>query len=117
MLMEVGYALLWRLTPCPKLNTDFSFTFTQVHSYLFNFYCHLLQISLSFILYYLKLFEMSASFASECTDAKKAYDNCFNEWYSEKFLKAKSVTNECEETWKIYESCVHVSTFFLQRHL
>lgn len=26
---------------------------------------------------------MSASFAPECTDAKRAYDNCFNEWYSE----------------------------------
>lgn len=50
---------------------------------------------------------MSASFAPECTDAKKAYDNCFNEWYSEKFLKAKSVTNECEETWRIYESCIY----------
>lgn len=52
---------------------------------------------------------MSASFAPECTNAKKAYDNCFNEWYSEKFLKAKSVTNECEETWKVYEACIYVS--------
>ncbi|VVT47482.1 uncharacterized protein SAPINGB_P001733 [Magnusiomyces paraingens] len=52
---------------------------------------------------------MSASFAPECTDAKKAYDNCFNEWYSEKFLKAKSVTNECEDTWREYESCIHTA--------
>lgn len=52
---------------------------------------------------------MSASFAPECTEAKKAYDNCFNEWYSEKFLKAKSVTNtnECEATWKVYEACIY----------
>ncbi|KAK9474560.1 MDM35-like protein [Dipodascopsis tothii] len=49
---------------------------------------------------------MSASFAPECTDVKKAYDNCFNEWYSEKFLRGKSITNECEETWAAYESCV-----------
>lgn len=57
---------------------------------------------------------MSASFAPECTEAKKAYDNCFNEWYSEKFLKAKSVsnTNECEATWKVYEACIYVSIFF-----
>uniref|UniRef100_A0A060TDU5 ARAD1D46838p n=1 Tax=Blastobotrys adeninivorans TaxID=409370 RepID=A0A060TDU5_BLAAD len=50
---------------------------------------------------------MSASFAPECTEAKRAYDNCFNEWYSEKFLKGKSVHNECEETWQIYQECVH----------
>jgi hypothetical protein len=30
---------------------------------------------------------MSASFAPECTEAKKAYDNCFNEWYSESECK------------------------------
>lgn len=56
---------------------------------------------------------MSDSFAPECTNAKKAYDNCFNEWYSEKFLKAKSVTNECEETWKVYEACIYVSLLYI----
>ncbi|CAN6674793.1 mitochondrial distribution and morphology protein 35 [Trichomonascus vanleenenianus] len=49
---------------------------------------------------------MSASFAPECTELKKSYDNCFNEWYSEKFLKGKSVQNECEETWIAYQQCV-----------
>jgi hypothetical protein len=62
---------------------------------------------------------MSASFAPECTEAKKAYDNCFNEWYSEKFLKAKSVTNtnECEATWKVYESCIYVSYINLKSEI
>lgn len=50
---------------------------------------------------------MSASFAPECTELKRKYDNCFNEWYSEKFLKGKSVENECQDTWLEYEACVH----------
>jgi hypothetical protein len=26
---------------------------------------------------------MSSSFAPECTEAKKEYDDCFNNWYTE----------------------------------
>lgn len=50
---------------------------------------------------------MSASFAPECTELKKTYDNCFNEWYSEKFLKGKSMENECAKEWYAYISCVN----------
>lgn len=50
---------------------------------------------------------MSASFAPECTDLKKKYDNCFNEWYSEKFLKGKSIENECTKEWYSYINCVN----------
>ncbi|SMN17773.1 similar to Saccharomyces cerevisiae YKL053C-A MDM35 Mitochondrial intermembrane space protein [Maudiozyma saulgeensis] len=50
---------------------------------------------------------MSASFAPECTELKKTYDNCFNEWYSEKFLKGKSVENECSKEWYAYIGCVN----------
>lgn len=49
------------------------------------------------------------SFAPECTKAKKEYDNCFNTWYSEKFLKGISMENECAELWHEYEDCVKVS--------
>lgn len=49
---------------------------------------------------------MSASFAPECTELKKKYDDCFNEWYSEKFLKGKSIENECSEQWYSYTACV-----------
>ncbi|KAG5362592.1 Mitochondrial distribution and morphology protein 35 [Yarrowia sp. B02] len=46
------------------------------------------------------------SFAPECTKAKKEYDNCFNNWYSEKFLKGESMENECADLWHEYEDCV-----------
>ncbi|KAK9248345.1 hypothetical protein V1506DRAFT_529688 [Lipomyces tetrasporus] len=49
---------------------------------------------------------MSASFAPECNKAKAKYDECFNEWYSEKFLKGKGVYNECEELWDEYKECL-----------
>jgi TRIAP1/MDM35 family protein len=49
------------------------------------------------------------SFAPECTKAKKEYDNCFNNWYSEKFLKGESMENECADLWHEYEDCVKVS--------
>lgn len=52
---------------------------------------------------------MSASFAPECTDLKKEYDDCFNEWYSEKFLKGKSRTNECAKQWTQYTTCVRAA--------
>lgn len=77
--------------------------FFQVHS-------QLLFVSNSIHIRQYNEFTMSDSFAPECTEAKKAYDNCFNIWYSEKFLKGKSDKNECEETWKLYEACVNVSS-------
>lgn len=52
---------------------------------------------------------MSASFAPECTDAKVKYDDCFNKWYSEKFLKGKSLENECTELWDEYITCVNTA--------
>ncbi|ODV92898.1 hypothetical protein CANCADRAFT_49263 [Tortispora caseinolytica NRRL Y-17796] len=48
---------------------------------------------------------MSASFAEECTELKKKYDGCFNNWYSEKFLKGLSMENECADEWSEYEAC------------
>ncbi|CCF59944.1 hypothetical protein KAFR_0I01630 [Kazachstania africana CBS 2517] len=49
---------------------------------------------------------MSSSFAPECTELKKKYDSCFNEWYTEKFLKGKSIENECSKEWDNYIKCV-----------
>lgn len=49
---------------------------------------------------------MSTSFAPECNEAKAHYDNCFNEWYTQKFLKGKSLQNECTEFWDSYKTCV-----------
>lgn len=52
---------------------------------------------------------MSASFAPECTELKTEYDNCFNHWYSEKFLKGLSMENECAKQWYAYTTCVEAA--------
>ncbi|CAO3609442.1 unnamed protein product [Mucor hiemalis] len=48
---------------------------------------------------------MSSSVGPECTELKKQYDNCFNKWYSEKFLKGDT-SSECEDLFKDYRACV-----------
>lgn len=50
---------------------------------------------------------MSSSVGPNCTELKQKYDNCFNKWYSEKFLKGDT-TPECEELFKDYRACVMV---------
>lgn len=52
---------------------------------------------------------MSVSFAPECTPAKQKYDECFNKWYSEKFLQSKSLHNECTDLWEDYITCVNAA--------
>lgn len=52
---------------------------------------------------------MSVSFAPECTPAKVEYDDCFNKWYTEKFLQGKSLENECTELWDTYVTCVNTA--------
>lgn len=52
---------------------------------------------------------MSVSFAPECTDAKTKYDDCFNKWYTEKFLKGQSIENECTEFWDTYITCINAN--------
>lgn len=52
---------------------------------------------------------MSVSFAPECTEAKTKYDDCFNKWYSEKFLQGKSLNNECTDLWDSYITCVNTA--------
>lgn len=50
---------------------------------------------------------MSVSFAPECTESKTKYDDCFNKWYTEKFLQGKSLENECTQLWDDYITCVN----------
>lgn len=52
---------------------------------------------------------MSVSFAPECTESKIKYDDCFNKWYTEKFLQGKSLHNECTELWDNYITCVNAA--------
>ncbi|KAI8142617.1 hypothetical protein BJV82DRAFT_644970 [Fennellomyces sp. T-0311] len=51
---------------------------------------------------------MSSSVGPNCTELKQKYDNCFNKWYSEKFLKGDT-TPECEDLFKDYRACVMIT--------
>lgn len=44
-----------------------------------------------------------------CTDMKREYDQCFNRWFAEKFLKGDSSGDPCTELFKRYQQCVQVS--------
>ena len=48
------------------------------------------------------------SLSKKCQEAKEKYDACFNNWFSEKFLKG-NFEDECENLFKIYQTCVKVS--------
>jgi len=42
---------------------------------------------------------------SACKDLKDTYNTCFNNWFSEKFLKGYN-QQECDEQWKEYQTCL-----------
>jgi hypothetical protein len=46
-----------------------------------------------------------SSLSPECNELKKKYDTCFNNWYSEKYLKGY-ITEPCPELFKEYQTCV-----------
>lgn len=50
------------------------------------------------------------SLSPKCQKAKEEYDACFNNWFSERYLKGHT-TNECEPLFRIYQKCVLVSKF------
>lgn len=45
-----------------------------------------------------------------CTELKREYDQCFNRWFAEKFLKGDRSDDPCTELFKKYQSCVQVKT-------
>ena len=55
------------------------------------------------------------SLDEECTPLKTKYDECFNAWFRESFLKGKAGHEEaCGELFKAYQGClkVHVNYIF-----
>lgn len=40
------------------------------------------------------------------TDMKREYDQCFNRWFAEKFLKGDSSGDPCTDLFKRYQQCV-----------
>ncbi|RDD40712.1 TP53-regulated inhibitor of apoptosis 1-B [Trichoplax sp. H2] len=45
------------------------------------------------------------SIGNECVSLKKEYDECFNNWYAEKFLKGH-YKDSCAELLEKYSACV-----------
>ncbi|MGH0168307.1 UNVERIFIED_CONTAM: hypothetical protein FKN15_054045 [Acipenser sinensis] len=43
-----------------------------------------------------------------CTELKREYDQCFNRWFAEKFLKGDRSGDPCIEMFKNYQQCVQV---------
>ena len=52
------------------------------------------------------------SLDEECTPLKKKYDECFNGWFRNSFLKGKADRSHdqvCGELFKSYQSCLQVT--------
>jgi len=45
------------------------------------------------------------SIGPECNELKKTYDACFNQWFSENFLKGDT-NDACAPIFKVYQECV-----------
>lgn len=43
-----------------------------------------------------------------CKELKKTYDDCFNSWFSERFLKGDTNDSKCASLLKVYTDCVEV---------
>ncbi|XP_064889821.1 TP53-regulated inhibitor of apoptosis 1 isoform X1 [Columba livia] len=48
------------------------------------------------------------SVGEACTELKREYDQCFNRWFAEKFLKGESDGDPCGQLFKRYQLCVQV---------
>ncbi|NXS93615.1 TRIA1 inhibitor, partial [Jacana jacana] len=46
------------------------------------------------------------SVGEACTELKREYDQCFNRWFAEKFLKGESAGDPCGQLFKRYQLCV-----------
>ncbi|KAL9445038.1 hypothetical protein AB3S75_018105 [Citrus x aurantiifolia] len=56
---------------------------------------------------------------SPCAQLRTAYHNCFNRWYSEKFVKGRWDKEECVSEWQKYRACLseHLDDKHLSRFL
>ncbi|XP_006890488.1 PREDICTED: TP53-regulated inhibitor of apoptosis 1 [Elephantulus edwardii] len=46
------------------------------------------------------------SVGEACTDMKREYDQSFNRWFAEKFLKGDGSADPCTDLFKRYQQCV-----------
>ena len=49
------------------------------------------------------------SIGKECNELKIKYDECFQVWFSEKFLKGDTSEDMCKALFIVYKDCVRVS--------
>lgn len=49
------------------------------------------------------------SIGEDCNELKKQYDACFNNWFSERFLKGDTDDSACAPIFKVYQECVKVN--------
>ncbi len=54
-------------------------------------------------------FESMNSIGKECNELKAKYDECFQVWFSEKFLKGDTNEDMCKPIFGVYKECVRVS--------
>ncbi|XP_021744126.1 uncharacterized protein At4g33100-like [Chenopodium quinoa] len=61
----------------------------------------------------------SPTSTSPCADLRNAYNNCFNRWYAEKFVKGQWQKEECVVEWEKYRECLsqHLEDKQLSRFL
>uniref|UniRef100_A0A224Y4W7 Putative tp53-regulated inhibitor of apoptosis 1 n=1 Tax=Panstrongylus lignarius TaxID=156445 RepID=A0A224Y4W7_9HEMI len=52
---------------------------------------------------------MMNSIGKTCNDIKHQYDECFQLWFKEKFLKGNINDDVCEPLFKMYRQCVQKS--------
>ncbi|KAK6912854.1 Mitochondrial distribution/morphology family 35/apoptosis, partial [Dillenia turbinata] len=59
------------------------------------------------------------SSTSPCAQLRAAYHDCFNRWYSEKFMKGQWDKDECANHWQKYRDCLsqHLEDKHLRRFL
>ncbi|KAF9612571.1 hypothetical protein IFM89_002167 [Coptis chinensis] len=62
---------------------------------------------------------LSSSSTKPCAQLRAAYHDCFNRWYSEKFVKGQWDKEECVSEWNKYRACLsrHLEDKHLSRFL
>ena len=53
------------------------------------------------------------SIGKECNELKAKYDECFQVWFSEKFLKGDHDDSMCKPIFGVYRDCVRVRKIYL----
>jgi len=46
----------------------------------------------------------------ECPKLEQTYKSCFDDWYTNTFLKGKGLENGCKDEWEDFRACMMVSS-------